>query len=52
MITGIVVGVLALAGGIAGLWHTKRARRAKQALDVAGKVAQGVGPSLEKRGKR
>lgn len=52
MITGIVVGVLALAGGIAGIWHTKRAKRAQQALDVAGKVAGAVGPSLEKKGKR
>lgn len=43
MITGIVVGALALAGALAGLSKRRRAKRAaealRQAADIVGKAA-------------
>lgn len=49
MITGIVVGVLGLAGAIAGLIKGKRARKAAKALDLAAKAAGTIGPSIERK---
>lgn len=40
MITGIVVAALTLGSAIAGLWTTKRARRAAKVMDLAARAAQ------------
>lgn len=47
MITGIVLGALALAGALARLGHKRRARRAAEALDRAADVVGKAGKPLE-----
>lgn len=52
MITGIVVGVLALAAGLAGLGRRRRARRAAEALGKAADVVSKAGPPIEDAARR
>jgi hypothetical protein len=42
VITGIVIGALTLGSAIAGLWKTKRARRAAKVMDLAARAAQNI----------
>ncbi len=52
MITGIVVGVLSLAAGLAALGKRRRAKRAAEALRQAAELAGKVGQPIEDARKR